>query len=476
MIFIKRAFIYLKRKIGKTILLSFIFLVIANCIIAGLLIQNASENVQRNTRASIGADINYIFNYDEIFAEYEKGLVSRKEIGRIKGEGAIVTSEELSLKGAPSVSNINRVVESEYVQSYYYSLDMVHTVEDIIAYQVDAKAQDTNGFRMVLYGAEQPLGFADEVGILIEGRLPTAEEIEEGEAVAVIESTLADLNQLDLGDVLTVEFDNILNNVVELEVEIIGIYETQMPVVDFNYAPYFPQNTMYMPFNILMQVGVPEEDLKHTMVTEGVIRLEDPSNMELYRAEMDQALDLSYGTLDANDDLYESLVGPIESIGLITQIFVVSIILTGGFIIGLITALTINDRKSEIGILLAVGESKFKIVCQFVLEVVVIAIVAFSLSLVTGEILGDRMSETLLDSEVFGSVEGPAQIPRVKKVQPIKDISKIKESATLTIGLDLKIILQIFLIGTVLTVFSTAIPTLYVMRYSPKQILSARDS
>lgn len=466
MIFIKRAFDYLRKKIGKTILLTIIFMVIANFIIAGLLIQSASENAQENTRLTIGADIHYIMNYDKIYENYDKGTMSRREAEKLKQESGVVISEVMTENGAPTYKNINKVVDSDFVSTFYYSNLITATVELIEAYQIEKNASPSSTFNIILYGGDSPIDFADGEMKLISGELSTTA------TSVVISDEVATKNNLKVGDLLTVEYDDILSNTVDIEHQISGIYHTNQEISNVESSIILPQNKLYIPITVLKTVGLSDMDLDNMIISQSTIRLKDPSNIDLYRVEILSGMTLEYGMLDANDDLYNSLVDPIESIGLITQIFVVSIIITGGFIVGLITALTINDRKSEIGILLAVGETKLKIVLQFILEVVVIAFVAFSLSLFTGQVLGENLSETLLDSEVFGEVE-ERPMQKFGKMFKTEDVS---QATSMNIALNFKIVIQIFALGILLTVISTAIPTLYVMRFSPKQILTTRNS
>ncbi len=376
------------------------------------------------------------------------------------------------------------VVNSEYVDIYAYKLSLGVQAKSILAIQIDASAGESNNFLVDFYGSNSPKDFIDGVSVLVEGRLPNDDEITNGSSVVVLEENVLKSNRLSIGDTIELDFSIDDGEVVRISHEIIGVYKTSAVVNQYagenQTTAFYPQNKIYTPFNELLNIGVSQEDLDNVLIDGTLITLNDPEDLELFRSEAEEKINFNYGMLDSNDDLYNNLVGPIESLGFISNILVASIVITGGFIIGLITALTINDRKSEIGILLAVGESKFKIVSQFVLEVVLIAIIAFSVSLFTGELLGQQVSETLLDSEIFGTVEaveenkefGKRGMASNKKV----DTKAAEESADMDISLDFSVLIQLFSMGVVLTVVSTAIPSLYVMRFNPKQILTNRNS
>lgn len=470
MIFIKRGLEYLKRKIGKTILLSIIFIVIANFIIAGLLIEKASINAQTNTRLAVGADVTYELNLETVIGDVQKGLVERGELQAFKS-GGVFSSENISNGGGPTIENIGTVVDSDYVKSFYYAIDTKAT-SSLQAY-VGQDSELSYDFKFS--------GYAGEISniTMVEGSYDSSSL-----GTVIISQEVADLNKINLGDEVDITHVNIGDEDTKLTYKVAGIYTTEETINNAKLSSDYPQNKIYGNFLNYQNAGLTSQELDQAVLSTSTIVMNDPEDIDAFKASVEEKMDFKYGTLNANDSLYNSLVGPIESIGLITKIFVVSIIVTGGFIIGLITALTINDRKGEIGILLAVGESKIKIVSQFILEVILIAVVAFTLSTFTGEILGEKMSETLLDSEVFGEQQEVQTGFAAKNFRnsPFGNASKevdldvAKEAAKLDIGLDTVVIIQIFGIGLLLTVISTSIPALYVMRFSPKEILSNRNS
>lgn len=479
MFFIQRAFKYLKMKLGKTLLMGIIFLVIANFVLAGLLVQNASQKAQDNTRIAIGTDISYIPNYDTFLDAINKGVLDRKEMVRLKSNTGFIISEAIADGGGPTYGNFMTAVNNEYVASYNFEVAAGVQTDHVTAYQLEQSAATSYSLGIEFFGSNEPKDFLDKTSTLVEGRLPNKEEIEQGTPVIVIEERVLNQNNLRVGDEIMLTYSFIENETVELSHEIIGVYTTtetadQFAISNGNVAGY-PMNKVYTPFSVVSTVGMSDEDLSNVMLATNEIRLNDPSELEKYRLSLESLINFEYGTLDANDELYNSLVGPIESIGLISNVLVASIVITGGFIIGLITALTINDRKGEIGILLAVGESKLKIVSQFVLEVVLIAVIAFSISLFTGEIIGEKLSASVLDSELFGAVEEPKQVSN-RKNGFVNTKAPLDDVAEFDLSLDISVMVQLFSMGLILTVVSTAIPSLYVMRFNPKQILTNRNS
>lgn len=482
MYFIIRALKYLKRKIGKTVFMGVIFFVIANFVLAGLLIKEASALAEESTRLAIGSDVTYTLNTTTLIEDIDKGVLDR-EIMQSFRNNSVLSEEDFTSKGAPTVSNVQLAATSEYVSSYQIESTIDVTNSDYYQVQVEADGSETGDFKVNFYDSNVPEDFVDATSSLVDGNLISEAELESGALVVMIEEEFADLNNLEVGDTLTLSYPEVDAVTYKLDHEIVGIYESteeadQSIIQSGDVSGYAP-NQFYAPFNTYLSIGYDQETIDNMVVTDNVIRLTDPDDIDAFKAEVETLVNLSYGALDANDDLYESLVGPIQIVGLISNIAVIVILISGGLIIGLITALTVNERRSEVGILLAVGERKTKIVMQFVLEVLIIAIVTFSLSIISGNIMGQEITNSDFASEFISSEETTTtqQNQPGQRNRPGETSTQIEvDQPELEIKLSLEIIALLFSMGMSLAIIATIIPSLYVMRFNPKQILSSRVS
>lgn|GEM_PF-980703 len=504
MYFMKRALKYIKNKKGKTLLLGIIFLIIANFVLAGLLVYNATVKAQEQTRESIGAEVKYIIDNEKIIGDSSKGVLNKEDSSILKASfmGGIVTSEKLTEKGGPTYTNIMKVVDSEYVDSYDISISFEADSQQLEAYTQDTGGANTSNhiFDIKLFSAVEPTDFSNGNAELVEGEFPSIDKINSGENVVLVEETVASNNNLKIGDTITTTVSVLDYEDVELELKIVGIYKTNEEVeqrlIGRGGASLLPQNRLYVPFNILKSIGLSDEELDNLLITSNVINLKDPLYTDDYKLEAENKIKFNYGKLDANDALYNSLMGPIEKLGVIAKIMVIIIAVAGAAIIGLITALTVNERKEEIGIMLAVGESKIKIVVQFVIEVTIIAIIAFLLSSFTGSVIGEEISSAVLESDIINDSSNDKGF-MMKPVGQISVVSgkssKIKdnqfnisvdnkqkndklslEDNKVDINFDITALIQLFGLGLLMSIISTIIPSLYVMRFNPKQILINR--
>lgn len=137
----------------------------------------------------------------------------------------------------------------------------------------------------------------------------------------------------------------------------------------------------------------------------------------------------------------------------------------------LILMLWIKERTYETGILLSLGESKLKIVMQYALEVLLIAIVAFTLSIFTGNIISEKVGDVLLEKEISTmSEEEQANIEKYKFDNQNADVEVISD---IDVSVNLEVIMQLYGFGILIVLVSSIIPTMLVFRYKPKKILSS---
>lgn len=476
----QRAFSYIKKQKAKTALLLILFFIIANIVLAGLSIYNATETAKVLTRQEIGSDISYTTNVSKINADLKSGVLES-------------TVDRATLMGVPLYGNFTQLLNDPAIESY----DAITTYEvttDLEAYAFTPSTSTTTstpstgsggggGGNRVITGTytnsgdlslrtftkTQPTDFVNEASLLLNGRFASQEEMDAGALVVLIEETFASLNQISVGD--TLELTPTLEgfNTVALRYEVIGIYQSA-EVLDERASSMvasslLPQNRMYVPFDSLSTIGLDALAMDAILLERGVITLSDPLLVETYLTSVEDVLDWQYGSLSASDALYEQLAGPIESLGELSSALVIIVAIAGAAILSLITALTINQRKNEIGVLLAIGESKFNIVTQFVVEVLAIALVAFTLSIFSGIQIGSMISESTLSN--FTSETTIEQVPSRNNAQAV-DV----EAVDVEVGFDVLVISEFFVLGLLISIISVVIPALYVTRFNPKQILT----
>lgn len=82
--------------------------------------------------------------------------------------------------------------------------------------------------------------------------------------------------------------------------------------------------------------------------------------------------------------------------------------LAGFLLLGFLVLLFLNDRKHEIGIYLALGDKKLKVLAQFVMEIIPIALLALTAGFFIGYFLSDHLSVQIIQTELI-SLHRPNQ-------------------------------------------------------------------
>ncbi|MGE7947516.1 ABC transporter permease [Lysinibacillus sp. NPDC093688] len=475
--FIKRAILSMKKRIGTSLILMAVFLIVTNLVLGGFAIQNASQKAADSARKKLGADVTLGLDFDKLGKQ-----------ARETGEMPIVP--DLNIKEA------EQLAKSQYVKDYNYLTGTMGTSEGLKLVGAPEEGEDDAGAgkagmagvargsagsaieidmnsSFLIEGVRKTLlqeSFKNGKSKIIDGK-PITEKMED-QNVALMEKRLAEQNKLKVGDKVKIQSGDKKKT---LEVEIIGIYETDEQGMGQNPPPFIdPANKLYMPYSTLKKLEADEGNMSSIQV---VYFLNDPLDIDAFKKEAKQSdIDFKYFKLDAHDSLYKQMIGPIENISSTSQMIIYIVSIAGAIILGLIIMLSIKSRRKEMGILLSIGEKKWKLMAQFMVEVVCIAILAFSLSLATGAKVSQFIGDSLLSSEIATAseeeenpqnsgavvVSGPGGTLQNETEDPIDEID-----VSIT-GEDLG---KMGGIGLAIALLATLLPALSILRLNPKQIL-----
>ncbi|PDY88596.1 ABC transporter permease [Bacillus toyonensis] len=470
--FMKRAILSMKKRVGTSLILMAVFLIVTNLVLAGFTIQNASKKAADAARKKLGADVTLSLDFDKLGQQAQE-------------TGEMPNPPKLNTKEA------DQLAKSKYVKDYNY-INNTFGISDglklVGASEGEEKGKGKAGMAAVRGGSSSGTEIDMNASFMIEGVRKTAlqESFKNGKSkiidgkpiteqmkdqnVALMEKRLAELNNLKVGDKVKVQSGDKKET---LEVEIIGIYETNEQAMGQQAPPIMdPANKLYMPHSTMKKFEV-DQGISSIQV---VYFLKDPQNIEAFKKEAKKSkINFNYYKLDAHDSLYKQMIGPIENISSTSQMIIYIVSIAGAIILGLIIMLSIKGRRKEMGILLSIGEKKWKLMAQFVVEVVCIAILSFGLSITTGAKVSQYIGDNLLSSEVATASEetnnpqngtvmmsGPGGTVQNQKEDPI---DKIDVSIT---GEDVG---KMGGIGLAIAILATLLPALSILRLNPKQIL-----
>ncbi|WP_144508582.1 ABC transporter permease [Bacillus mycoides] len=470
--FMKRAILSMKKRVGTSLILMAVFLIVTNLVLAGFTIQNASKKAADAARKKLGADVTLSLDFDKLGQQ-------ARETGEMPNPPKLNTKEA------------DQLAKSKYVKDYNYisnTFGISDGLKLVGASEGEEEGKGKAGMAAVRGGSSSGTEIDMNASFMIEGVRKTAlqESFKNGKSkiidgkpiteqmknqnVALMEKRLAELNNLKVGDKVKVQSGDKKET---LEVEIIGIYETNEQAMGQQAPPIMdPANKLYMPHSTMKKLEV-DQGISSVQV---VYFLKDPQNIEAFKKEAEKSnINFNYYKLDAHDSLYKQMIGPIENISSTSKMIIYIVSIAGAIILGLIIMLSIKGRRKEMGILLSIGEKKWKLMAQFVVEVVCVAILAFGLSITTGAKVSQYIGDNLLSSEVATASEetdtsqngtvmmsGPGGTVQNQKEDPI---DKIDVSVT---GEDVG---KMGGIGLAIAILATLLPALSILRLNPKQIL-----
>ena len=476
---IKRAYLYVTRKRGKSILLFFILLIMATFVLAGLSTQKASQEAQKNLREALGGEFYVSVELSESNPYFRMAD---------DGEGALDLYTELPV----TQDMINAIMEISGIEKYDASAQtLVSTNLTIFPGNVPLKGELNNKiYARTVAGTENNSFFQSGIMELTEGKHITGNESN----AAVISRDMADQNSLQIGDSISLRADE------EAEVRIIGIYEIRKP--DPAYASVVTyeklENQIFIDTSALqnlfgdMPVGFYEV----------AFSVYDPAQLDSIMSEVKglSAIDWRAFEVTADNQTYLDAAAPLQKLQALVSSIIWVIALVSTVILSLILAMWGRSRIHETGVLLSLGIGKMKIIGQYLAEVLMIAVIAFGCSYFTSSAVAGQLANGLLQQNIPASEEQAAGVTITKKdgfsedvVVSRKDDSALSDMPSgqdtapeveaaadgaetdreqISVMIDSYNMLQLYLIGIIVIILSVEISSLSVMRLKPREILS----
>ena len=526
--FIKRAFITVKRTPIKTLILLILIFLLGTLLSGAISIRQGIYKTEANIRTQI-PPITTLF-WDVLAAQESDGVIrdfvsnwetpTREmimEIGSLPyvldydfTTSSSLFSQELELAQLPiNLELLPAEVDSELIE------DLQIRFRDMGA-QVEMFS---------LIGVNNPNTIDNQEGLISisSGRFFTQEELDSGAKVAVVSKEFAAANNLVIGSVIQLDnsvFDNIaiqenaegffplywhLEEFIlgsqSYEFEIKGIFETE---ADFGYVGRefeVALNNIYRHSQLINQIYIPGkvseeianfrsevmleferefwgfgeavtvEDLERR---QSLFVLNDSRDFGSFSEAASEILPEFWEVRDLSATFNYITNSMDTMLWIANQILWVTAIATI-LILSLLITLFLKDRKHEIGIYLALGEKKSKIISQILIEILTISTIAMTLSLVSGNIISHLISTTLLEQNILSQQEDSNFLDRetIVELEMFNPGNMTIEEmmAAYDTSLDVQTAVMFFGISIVIIIISTAFPVYYILRLNPKKIL-----
>ena len=457
---IKRAFSYTTRKRGKTLILLLTLFVISTFVLTGLSILAAADQSALSLRQSVGGSIKLELDKDNRQNwTYQQGVG-----GTLVGyTGTPITDEDIekvmSVKGIHSYNGVGDgsvfAMDFSFISGFSFGPG-----SDYSRLPSVSNSEYFNYFRR---GAFK----------LVEGRHITPED----DHVVLISTALAERNGLKLGDTITVQCCYDDGGYPNVTLKIVGIYKSTMDDGGFTTTSTDKRNRLIIDHKAMQEI------MMHDVIQydNGVeFFVDDPRDIDKIAAQI-QKLDLDWSCfkLTVDNTAYEAVASSLTAMQNMVTGLIIGIVIVSIGILALILNMWIKQRTHETGILLSIGVSKIKIVAQYILETLMIAVIAFGLSYFssgaiaqgTSNLLFSQVAETQPIPEIETPDDGTEYLDITGQYIPY-DTSNMVAPDSIEVHVTAEHLLWVYLLGMAICTAAVVLASLPVVKMKPKNILS----
>ncbi|MDT2382811.1 ABC transporter permease [Enterococcus avium] len=500
--YMKRAIQSLWAKKGRSIIMIAVFSAILIFVLAGLTIRSGADLATTNAKKSVGATVTLSTNRETMFKQ------SDSEDENSRPDPGSFERTPVNLSDAKKIAKLSNVKSYSFEAST--SADKSSGIEPISS-DSDASndstenTEESSDEQMAGFGGGGAPGgmsqgdfqikgvsesssyseFSAGTASLVEGEAITSAD--EGTNNVLIEQSLAEANDLSVGDTFKIKDTDDK----DVEVTIKGIYKTSdsgdSMSAQFNFMN--PSNTIFSSYTMVNTLTGSEGKT----IDSAVYNLEDPKDMDSFVKQANKLIDTDTFSLETNDQMYQQMLQPLNNVSSFAKNIVILVAAAGVIILTLIIMLSIRERKYEIGVLLSLGESRMKVISQFFVEIFICMIFALGIAAASGNVVGNAVGNQLLNQQTTsqnvegqeanaagnnGGPGGQGQMPGGGNGEPRgggqmggNPFTQTEEIQELNISVKPIEILSLAGIGLGISLFSIVLSSAGILRLNPKKIL-----
>ena len=281
-------------------------------------------------------------------------------------------------------------------------------------------------------------------------RLTEGRHVTEGDGGIILYEGLAEKYGLSLGDTLEIKNGNPDDPLVECEIA--GLFEViadgddeqatmAKPSTLFDYKDY-----VFVNMDTMSAVSAPYTVSEGNGIDSVDFFVSDAAKLESIVQEVQNISSIDWDSyyVTVNNEVYERISSGISDTSTLVTTLVVIVTVVSMVLITLILSMSIRSRKRETGILLAVGIAKPAVILQYVLETLLIAVVAFPLAYLSSKQVAGALG-TLFGKAAENVIVTPEHF------------------------------MLVAIVGGILLVAAVLVSSISTMRLKPKQILAQME-
>lgn len=500
----KRAKLYTIRKISKTLMLFFVLILVSTLVLSGITVKNAVSSTTQNMQGNIARKINLERIIPALDHESRMDAVA---------EGGIEALNLLTLELFHSGDFITFELLEQLMQIsgiVSYNLVGEYQMRDVETYNFNFMNANEIGMVNMYGGVEQTYtstvhsaSYSEKLGGFLNGNLTLVEGrhlMPDDEQKVLISTELAAYNNLNVGDILKLSgapsFMGDTVSSTNFELEIVGLFSgTRLVRDDEREGHVTDRRNLDSDTLIIDMITFMLEYSRSNYFGSGVadslpgtlsIFIENPDEIDFIYSEIlyhERIYGKSFAVTRGSDG-FECVLSSMNTLVFLIDSLIVIIVVVSIIILGILLTIWTRSRVKEIGIYLANGIKKGEILSQFILESLIIAIVAFSISYPIGHVVSNAAgnfivtqfsrAQALRAEQLEGSVlEITSGTMIVMPETGFMDEANIDSALDMIeISVARADLVWVYVIGLSVVIVSVLIASHSVMKLKPKQILS----
>jgi len=524
--FFKRATTSILRRPGKSVILLLLVFILGSVIAGAISVRGAINNTDANLRRRMQPLVSISFDWMEWQDSLDITEADREDPAfRFPQEPSLTASQVREIAALPYVASYDYMITGS-MQSFTldrYIGDEERWTEPGMPEWFSLRGTSSTELVHVEQGVINILPGGRQFNDADLLRTPGAEH-----SVAIVSQEFANENNLALGSLMELylyvfmpedpddadgwrgfgpdmfEEDNVYA-IITVAFEVIGIFEMpEDPDENVNdpWRRFESLNTFYVPNWIIEEIwersteatrsswenidfelpewatGILEDDERENSVRP-IFVLADPGDIEDFRAAAAPLLP-EFHEIEDLSSTFDDIASSMDTMqGIANWILWVSVGATL-LILSLLITLFLRDRRYEMGVYLALGEKKGKIIAQILMEVVVTSFVAITLAVFAGNLISGQMSRNMLRNALVEQATqnedpwgwGGSDWSIFDEIGiPTTEMTTDEMMEAFQVSLDFETIGLFYLVGLGAVVLSTMVPVLYVVTLNPKKVL-----
>jgi putative ABC transport system permease protein len=449
---IKHAFLSLIRKPTKAIMIFVILFVVYGLVFTGIIIQNSVNQSKTYVRRSLGA----VVEMKADFTMAMKDQLSQQDYSKLNL--SVTLAKEIAKD-----SLVEKLFITELTTAFNKELKSAVKLGggdgEGVSITMAAPMSSDQGTPFIVIGgnADTPQEFDEGTYMITQGRLRNSSD--EGNDTLLISEEFASKNNLAPGDRVDLTSGSDQQT---YSFEVIGI---------FKGSSSYTVDQLYTSLESAKKIaGTQSEESSATSIS---FRLKDPMDIDTFIHQHIKQMPSDYITLYANDNEFKALTRPLDLISTVISILLVVVFIAGTMIMLAIITIFVRDRRFEIGLLLASGEGRLKILSQFVLEILMVSFLAFTVAATASKFTADYSASWIVNNQlveentqsemgVMSFNFGAANNNEVK----ISDVAR-----EFNVSVDGEVIYQLLIISLGIVILSAGAPLMIILGYKPRESL-----